>query len=223
MVKIRRVGFQTIKTLRYIYYTKIQDKITDIRDKVLNLIELRKWFKTDIVHPPHLLKQKIVKLYAKKFKIKIFVETGTYLGEMIDATKKRFKKIYSIELDDKLYRNAKKQFSMYNHISIIQGDSSEELPIILSKIKQPCLFWLDAHYSAGNTAKGELETPIKQELNNIFTISKFNHIILIDDARMFKGKNDYPTLEELRNFISNKRPYYSFIVKNDIIRIHKKY
>ena len=222
MVKIRRVGFQTIKTIRQIYYTKIHNKITYIHDKILNLIELRKWFKTDIIHPPHILKQKIVKIYAKKFIISTFVETGTYLGEMIDATKKKFKQIYSIELDDELFENAKKKFSKYNHISIIQGDSSEVLPTILSKIKQPCLFWLDAHYSAGITAKGEIETPIKKELNNIFNSSKFNHIILIDDARMFIGKNDYPTLKELRNFISKKRPNYSFIVKNDIIRIHKK-
>ncbi|KKK99589.1 hypothetical protein LCGC14_2631260 [marine sediment metagenome] len=162
MVKIRRVGFQTIKTLRQVYNIKIHNRIANIHDKILNLIELRKWFESDITHPPHILKQKIVKLYAKKFSIKTFVETGTYLGEMIDATKKKFKKIYSIELDDDLFKNAKKKFSKYNHISIIQGDSSDVLPIIISKIKQPCLFWLDAHYSSGITAKGEIETPIRQ-------------------------------------------------------------
>ena len=222
MVKIRRVGFQTIKALRQIYYTKIHVKITYIQDKISNLIELRKWFKTDIIHPPHILKQKIVKMYAKKFLINTFIETGTLLGEMIEATKKMFKKIYSIELNDELFKNAQKKFTKDKHISIIQGDSSEVLSIILSKIKQPCLFWLDAHYSAGITAKGGLETPIRQELNIILDNSKFNHVILIDDARMFIGKNDYPTLKELRNFISKKRPNYSFIVLNDIIRIHKK-
>jgi len=205
-----------IKNLKQILFTKIYIKI-------LNLRELRKWFKMGI-HPPSppTLKQKIVKMYANKFLINIFIETGTYLGEMVNATRKIFKKIYSIELDDELYKNAKKKFSKYNHISIIQGDSSKILPTILSKIKQPCLFWLDAHYSGGITAKGEFETPIMQELNYILNSSKYNHVILIDDARLFIGKKDYPTLKELKKLISKKRPNYYFIVKKDIIRIHKK-
>lgn len=205
-----------IKTLKQILFTKIYIKI-------LNLRELRKWFKMGMhPPPPPTLKQKIVKIYANKFLINIFIETGTYLGEMVNATRKIFKKIYSIELDDELYKNAKKKFSKYNHISIIQGDSSKILPTILSKIKQPCLFWLDAHYSGGITAKGEFETPIMQELNYILNSSKYNHVILIDDARLFIGKKDYPTLKELKKLISKKRPNYYFIVKKDIIRIHKK-
>ena len=62
MVKIRRVGFQTIKTLRQMYYSKIHVKTTSFRDKISNLIELRKWFKTDVMPPPHILKEKIVKI-----------------------------------------------------------------------------------------------------------------------------------------------------------------
>ena len=40
---------------------------------------------------------------------------------------------------------------------------------------------------------------------------------------MFIGKNDYPTLKELKNLVSEKKPNYYFIVKKDIIRIHKKF
>ncbi len=223
MLKLRRVGFQTIKTIKQVYYTKIYPKITIIKNSILNLREIRRWYKMGMhLPPPPILKQKIVKTYAYMFLIKLFVETGTLMGSMVNATRKTFEKIYSIELDYELYRNAKKRFSKYNHISIIQGDSSKVLPTILSKIKQPCLFWLDAHYSAGITAKGDIETPIKQELDNILNNPTLNHVILIDDARMFIGKKDYPTLKELRNFISKKKSNYLFIVIKDIIRIHKK-
>ena len=169
-----------------------------------------------------LLKQHIVKTYAKNFSLKLFVETGTYRGKMVNATRHIFERIYSIELDDELFKNAKKKFSEYNHISIIQGDSSKVLPTILSNINQPCLFWLDAHYSEGYTAKGEKETPIIEELHHILNNSKLNHVILIDDARMFKGKNYYTTIKELKKLISIKKPTYSFFVKKDIIRVYKK-
>ena len=172
--------------------------------------------------PPAILKQKIVKKYANKFSINLFVETGTFYGSMVYATKNVFEKIYSIELDNYFYKRAKNLFLRYKHISIIQGDSAEILPEIISKINQPCLFWLDAHYSGGNTAKGEIETPILQELNYILNNSKFDNVILIDDAQYFIGENDYPTLRELRTLISKKNHNYCFIVKNDIIRLHKK-
>lgn len=205
-----------IRTLKELFYIKIQKYILDLK-------ELRKWSKMGRnPPPPPMFKQKIVKTYARKFSVNVFIETGTYLGEMVKASRKTFEKIYSIELDEILYRNAKLKFSKFKHISIFQGDSSKILPKILPKINQPCLFWLDAHYSKDNTAKGEIETPIIQELNHIFNISNLNHIILIDDARCFKGKNDYPTLQELKKFISEKKPNYQFIVREDIIRIYQK-
>jgi len=141
---------------------------------------------------------------------------------MVNATKNIFSKIFSVELDKTLYEQAKKKFAKFAHISIIQGDSSEVLPPILAEITQPCLFWLDAHYSGGLTAKGNLETPIMRELKLIFTHASGEQVILIDDARLFVGQNDYPTMGQLRSFILEQRPGWMFETENDIIRIHKK-
>jgi hypothetical protein len=174
------------------------------------------------VPPPHLVKQRTVKEYARKFSIRTLVETGTYHGDMINATKNIFSKIFSVELDRTLYEQAKKKFAKFAHISIIQGNSSEVLPYILVEITQPCLFWLDAHYSGGVTAKSDIETPIMRELQLIFAHALGEQVILIDDARLFVGQNDYPTLEELRNFVFERRPGYVVEVENDIVRVHKK-
>lgn len=183
----------------------------------------RKWILSDKpIPPPHIVKQITVKTYAAQFGIDSFVETGTYLGEMVGAVKYSFKKIYSIELSHELYENARKKFSKHKHILIVNGDSTEVLPEILMHAKEPCLFWLDGHYSGGNTAKGEKETPVMEELKQICTHHIKDHVILIDDAREFTGKNDYPTLESLRIFIEVKLPFYEFDVKDDIIRIYKK-
>jgi len=37
------------------------------------------------IPPPHIIKQKIIRTYAKTFKINILVETGTYLGDMVET------------------------------------------------------------------------------------------------------------------------------------------
>ncbi|TAN58436.1 hypothetical protein EPN15_00980 [Patescibacteria group bacterium] len=185
--------------------------------------ELILWDKNEKpVQPPHLIKRDIVREYAKKFNLNIFIETGTYLGEMIGAMRRIFKEIYSIELDPVLCDRAKKKFAKSRHINIYCGDSGIVLPQILSKQTTPCLFWLDAHYSAGITAKGELETPIIKELNQILDHPVKEHVILIDDARCFTGENDYPTIEGVTQLVSSKRSDLVTHVENDIIRIHKK-
>jgi len=101
----------------------------------------------------------------------------------------KFKKIYSIELSQKLSEYNKKFFSNYKNIKILQGDSGKFLPELLSGINEACLFWLDAHYSGkGNSSvKGDLETPIMQELEAILKHRVKNHVILIDDAIEFTG------------------------------------
>jgi hypothetical protein len=195
----------------------------DIIMQILWRREARCWErKGKPVPPPHLVKQRTVKEYARKFSVRTLIETGTYQGDMVNVTKDIFSKIYSIELDKTLYEQAKKRFAGFEHISIIQGDSGKVLPNILAEITQPCLFWLDAHYSGGHTAKGDIDTPVMGELRLIFEQTPGEPVILIDDARLFVGQNDYPTLEQLRSFVFERRPGYVFETENDIIRIHKK-
>lgn len=179
------------------------------------------WEKEGIpIPPPPVVKQHIVKSYALRFSPNTLIETGTYLGEMVRAMKDVFASIYSIEIDKTLAGNAREKFSRYGHITILQGDSGDVIRRILADITTPCLFWLDSHYSGGLTAKGKVETPVMEELHHIFGHPVRNHVILIDDARCFTGENDYPKLEELRDYVLTERPGWCFEVEHDIIRIH---
>jgi hypothetical protein len=197
---------------------------------IYNLIEyyrqhkdLVRWVKNGRVGPtPHLIKQAIIKEYAKEFNISILVETGTFMGDMVSAMKQEFVTIISIELSNNLYKRAMKRFSSISHIQIVRGDSAKVLPNILTSITEPALFWLDAHYSAGFTEKGDSETPIKRELDCILKHPISNHVILIDDARCFTGQNDYPSLVELKKIVETNRPHFDIQVKEDIIRIHPR-
>ncbi len=192
----------------------------NIRQRVLQHRLARKWEKTGKTEPPpHIIKEKTIREYAKRFSTPTLIETGTYLGEMIYAMRNRFRRIVSIELDDALYQGAAERFKKYSHITIVLGDSTAVLPQILQQEKARCLFWLDGHYSGGNTARGEQETPILDELQHI-KASGDNHVILIDDARLFQGANDYPELETLESFVRGLWPGNVFDIRDDIIRIH---
>ena len=79
--------------------------------------------------PPHVVKQNTIKDYQRKYGCNILVETGTYKGDMIEAQKKNFKKIFSIELAPDLHKKAKKRFANDNKVMLLQGDSS----VVLSK------------------------------------------------------------------------------------------
>lgn len=173
------------------------------------------------VPPPHRAKQLAIIEYAKKFGLKTFVETGTYLGDMVAAMQMEgvFDNIFSIELSPQLHGLLQYRFSRSKKLHLLQGDSGCVLKEILKEIDQPVVFWLDGHYSSGATSKGVRETPIEQELEHIFNHPlRERHVILIDDARTFTGQADYPTTQYLREF-AKMAGYNSFDIKDDIIRI----
>ncbi|MGN6605056.1 MAG: hypothetical protein ACTHK8_21550 [Ginsengibacter sp.] len=168
--------------------------------------------------PPNAVKQITIAYYQSKYSIPILIETGTYLGDMVEAQKNRFSKIITIELSEKLFHDAKNRFSKDENIIVMHGDSGKVLYEVLKDIKSPAIFWLDGHFSGGITVKGDKECPIFEEINAIFTTSNYNHILLIDDARLFVGQGGYPTIDELTKHIKTKNVKYQEEVKNDIIR-----
>jgi hypothetical protein len=197
--------------------------VGDLRRRVQANREMKVWEKAGYpAPPPHLVKQQILSAYASDFRTQTLIETGTYLGDMVYAMKDRFQRIVSIELADCFYRRAKRRFRACPNVEIRRGDSGEEIGEALRAISSPCLFWLDGHYSAGLTARGETETPVIRELQMIFAHSIKNHVILIDDARCFDGTHDYPTLGELRALVKEKTGDHDFSVKNDVVRIHPR-
>jgi len=194
--------------------------IWDIYVKRLNQKLYDQWLANNCpVPPPHLAKQKVISSYQDKYKLSTFIETGTYMGDMIQAQKDRFNKLISIELGEQLALNARKRFKGFSHIEINIGDSGKVLPEIMKNIHSPALFWLDGHYSAGVTSKGDKDCPIYEELDAIFSAPKLNHIILIDDARCFDGTGDYPTIANLEKYVLSRNPQYRMEIDTDVIRL----
>lgn len=182
--------------------------------------ELAEWFLLGCpLPPPQVFKQKLIRDIAAETGVRILVETGTLYGDTIAASLGTFEKIFSIELYGPLYEKALRRFSKYKKVDLRYGDSEVELPRILAEITEPTLFWLDAHYSGDGTARSIIDTPIVNELLAISQHHVSNHVILIDDARLFNGMNDYPTIETCNSLAAKFWPGHHCVVAEDIIRI----
>lgn len=158
----------------------------------------------------------------------VFIETGTYLGNGIIAVKNDFREVHSIELNEKFYSNALLKFKNDKNVIMHLGDSAEVMDKIIYKINEPILFYLDAHFSGGETAFGKKEDkgcPILRELS---VIGKRTHmdIVIIDDMRLMskasysgsKGDKLYPltyfdfrhiTMETIKNAYNKPALYYN--------------
>lgn len=170
-------------------------------------------------------RREVIRAYGKHFQMQILVETGTNDGGTPWMLRNDFQEIFTIELGEDLWSDAVQRFAEYPHIHCIRGDSGEVLPHLLPQLKQPALFWLDGHYSGGITAHGDLDTPVVQELEAIFA-DKRPHIILVDDARIFKGgpeQDMYPHYEDYpsQDWVAKiaKENHYDFVLLDDIMRL----
>lgn len=193
-------------------------------------MELASWLLKGI----HKMKQDVFSNYLNEY----FVETGTYIGNGVEAALKYgFKHIYSIELSDELYYFCKKKFSDKNNVEIIHGDSGEKLLSVISEINEPITFWLDGHfhpggknradnpenYVWGKSSRDNFWTPIWRELSEIKAHPIKIHTIIIDDMREFSkecyGKVKIQSIKEKILSINSdyKFRFHTGAVENDIL------
>lgn len=119
---------------------------------------------------------------------KIFIETGTHVGDTIIPMSDFFDELHTIELSTIYYEYFnRKQFDR-KKIKSYLGDSTKILPEILPTINSNTIFFLDGHYSSGNTAKGDKDVPLIEEISSINGLFKNSGIIIIDDLRLFGTK-----------------------------------
>lgn len=150
------------------------------------------------------IKINFLKECLSKFNLKVFIETGTQYGDMVYAISPFVEKVYSIELSRDLYYHAKRRFADNPKIELIHGDSGIELENLLRRMKEPALFWLDAHYSGGVTDGCGNISPILKELAAIFRFSNRESAVVIDDFDCFGQLDGFPTKYELLSFLGVK-------------------
>jgi hypothetical protein len=162
---------------------------------------------------------------AKKFGCGIFVETGTFVGDTVAYMVPHFRSIISIELSHELAERAQRRFLRESRVQILEGDSSEMLRVIVPTLQERGFFWLDGHYSHSctvdgeplETARGAEDTPVLKELAVVLADETHDHVILIDDARLFTGEGQYPTRRAISRVVRSYNRGYEIYREDDVI------
>ena len=153
-----------------------------------------------------------------------FVETGTYVGDTAEWASSHFENVITIELSERYVEYAKKRLASLANVKILHGDSGELLREIVPSLKGPSIFWLDGHYSFGDTAGQNHECPLLDELRCLRALSG-QDVILIDDAHMFLGTpppphnpGEWPTFGEALDALRAIDPsFYVNVFENVIV------
>lgn len=204
-----------------------------------NSIETQEWIARNYAAPsPRYIKESV--FLRNNTPNCVWVETGTYTGDTTDFLSRISSFVYSLEPAAELYNNALTRFANTKNVQIINGSSEQVFPELVPQLSGNINFWLDGHYSAGNTFAGATATPIREELRVIekfliHPINEHNQItnqplnqktgmltILIDDLRLF-NKNypeNYPDLNYLVDW--SRINHLSWYIENDIF-IAKNY
>jgi len=156
-----------------------------------------------------------------------FIETGTLQGETTFAMEPYFQNLYTIEFSEKYYNETKNKYNG-DKINFILGDSGKVFTTLLPTIQENTIFFLDGHWSSGDTGRSEKDCPLVEEVSKIATLFDPEAILIVDDYRLF-GTNiheDWSKIskDELINILGSrvKEVYHmeSKIAKDDRLIIH---
>lgn len=120
-----------------------------------------------------------------------FVETGTYQGETAAWAAQHFARVVTVEASPHYYQLAAQRRAALPGVEFRFGHSAPVLREVVPTLDGPALFWLDAHWSAGETYGAGDECPLLDELSAIVQRKAPNYI-LIDDAAYFTAPPPLP-------------------------------
>jgi hypothetical protein len=153
----------------------------------------------------------------------IFIETGTFQGSTTRWASNYFEIVQTIERAEDLYRLHSKALAEIKGVIPHLGDSRDILPQIVKDIgARKALYWLDGHWSGGETAGQNDECPLLDELACLS--GRTEDIILIDDARLFlcappspHNASQWPTIADIVAVLlkSGQEPFVQIV--DDVI------
>ena len=128
----------------------------------------------------------------------------------------------TVEKSGVMFDIAKENLKGMSNITMLKGDTREHLKNILEE-NDNIMFWLDAHWSGGDTYGEEDECPLIEELEIIFDYPK-NYVILIDDARLFLAPPPYPhnykNWQSIKDILESIPMNWEFIEYEDVIYLY---
>jgi hypothetical protein len=128
-------------------------------------------------------------------------------------------KVITVERSEVMFEIAKSTIGKLKNVVMLRGDTRDHLPSVL-ELNDNILFWLDAHWSEGDTYGEADECPLLHELKIIFGGGK-TCAILVDDARLFLAPPpkphvmaEWPTIKDIVDVLPSD---WDMLVHEDVI------
>ena len=148
----------------------------------------------------------------EQYDLKLFIETGTLVGNTAKWASENFDDVYTIECSHKFYIISRDRIGTIPNVQLIYGFSQHVLGGILSSLTGPALIWLDAHWSPDLKYRcfDQVICPVLDEIEMI-SASDQDHVILVDDFRLFGKEPGWPNFGEVKKALEklNKRVAHS--------------
>jgi len=159
-----------------------------------------------------------------------WVETGTYLGDTAHFLSTISNCVFTLEPSDHFFRLAQVRFMGNAKVRTFNGSSESALDAILNSFTTlnflEVSFWLDGHYSAGETFRGSQDCPVIEELSIISKyMDQFGELVIfIDDFRCFSSAHSqYPTYPSAGSLVEWASHHgLQWTVEHDIFIVFKK-
>ncbi len=155
----------------------------------------------------------------ERFGLTRFVETGTFHGATARWAAEHFPRVATIEAAPALHARAVAKSRDHANIDFLLGDSRTHLRALAAD-SAPTVYWLDAHWSGGETAGATDQCPVADEV--AIVAARDDAFILVDDARLFLAPppaphdlSQWPTIDALLAALQNGRRHIA--VFEDVI------
>lgn len=148
--------------------------------------------------------------------LKVAVEGGTYYGESSLKLAEHFSTVFTVEASEVIFHKAPTKVMQETRIKRYLGDTREILKKLIRE-NDNIFFWLDSHWSGGETHGEGDECPVLEEIKIILNSNIKNFAILIDDARYFltpppepHNKDNWPSIKEICDVVTGELNVYVF-------------
>ena len=155
--------------------------------------------------------------------VRCFIEGGTFRGKTVKWAASHFQRVITIEASPIVYDRLKPEHPLFPNVKFLLGDTRKLLPTIIDELDGPAIFWLDSHYSAGDTFGAGDECPLLKELE-IINSTPHEHLILIDDARLFTQPppaphdvDAWPTFGDILGVLNRGESRRYVVIVDDVI------
>ena len=158
-----------------------------------HVVDLYRLFRFEPRNPHSYSKYRQIKALAQRSGARVLVETGTYVGNTSMRCSRVFERVFTIELDPDLFRQASRYLASRGNVECLEGDALELLPQVLERADvSNALVFLDGHFSGPGTAHGGLAEPACKEIEVLAKHRDKITAFIVDDFRRFGRDEGWP-------------------------------